>query len=173
MIFEIPLLLFVGAATIVGGSGWYMGFIWRHERDKARRERDARPGINYKPPVEPLLVNDRSHGLKECWYSSSGWRWTCECGQSGTLSAFERPKGTEENAILAWKAHVKVHTDHVLPTTEFSHRECDHRFVGLWTLFEKYRKACYCQTTNDELILLNEQAKKIEKPSEKGVQLEA
>lgn len=99
---------------------------------------------------------------KKIWPHYGDWNWSCECGRQGKLSSFDTPKASEENAIKAWRDHVETHERLVLPTNELSHQECDARFVGLWALFEKYRTACYCQTTSNDLILLNQEVKKFE-----------
>lgn len=123
------------------------------------------------------LVSDHKHGLARLnrrQNSADTWDWRCECGRTGMVMWSTPGGGTEENAIKNWKKHVEVHEKYLVPTHEHSHAMCDKRFVGLWSLFERFRAACYCQAANDELIILNQEVKAVEKSleksSEKGVQ---
>lgn len=172
-------ILFV-ITVVVALVGWAGFFITRFiERPKLqfelRQTKDRVSSLNAIPRTVSL-VSDKKHGLRyleRTNTSGSGWSWTCQCDRHGVLSTYDGIKPTEERAILDWRKHVEIHERLILPTNELSHQECDARFVGLWSLFEKYRTACYCQQTNDELILLNQEVKKFEKVPEKGVQLEA
>lgn len=123
------------------------------------------------------LVSDRKHGLKSVTKRTSHsktWDWRCECGRTDYVDPYSPGGGSEENAIKEWKKHVAIHEKYLVPTHEHSHAICDKRFVGLWSLFERFREACYCQTANDDLIVLNEEVKvvekSLEKSSKKGVQ---
>lgn len=167
---EIPFYILLALGVVFMALGGAV------ETYISRRSKKKNPEPVVNPPRRQELVSDKKHGLRYLERGGSGgtqWSWTCECGRRGVLSNFDAIKPTEERAILDWRKHVETHARLVLPTNELSHQECDARFVGLWALFSKYRKACYCQQTNDDLILLNQEVKTFEKVPEKGVQLEA
>lgn len=172
---EVPILLLVILALAVAAGlsiAFAVNITKRSEILKLKRELDRANTKPYKTP----LVSDKKHGLHWLSKNTTGsWAWQCECGRDGkVVTKFDGPTPTEELAILQWKAHVETHEKYLVPTNEHSHAMCDKRFVGLWALFEKYRKACYCQNVNNELIVLNEEVKKLEKKDpEKDVQLEA
>lgn len=168
---EVPVIFIVLMAIAVI-AGFATAFeVHTNMRSKVRAaERAAVTSVQNTAYLtqRPHLVSDKKHGLHKCWYESSRWRWKCECGVGASVPNITDSKG-EAIAIKNWRVHVEVHERLVLPTNELSHQECDARFVGLWSLFEKYRTACYCQTTSNDLIMLNQEAKKF-KPAKKEIE---
>lgn len=168
---EVPILFAIIACILIVGGGitaFAFGVTGRSWKLKYKRELAKPQQYVWKP----TLISDKKHGLKQCYLNTGQWVWNCECGVSGKSRTAFGEIASEENAMKQWLAHVQIHEKYILPTHELSHAACDKRFVGLWALFEKYRKACYCQNVNNELIVLNEEVKKLEeKSSEKGVQL--
>ncbi len=169
----VPIIFIVFAAIAVA-AGFVTAFtVYYTMRSKVlEAERRANHAVPFK---DSELVNNHKHGLKSLWQNSGTWNWRCECGRGGKLVyTGSGALPTEERAILRWRAHVETHERLVLPSNELSHQACDARFVGLWSLFDKWRTACYCQSTSNDLILLNQEVKKfVPKTEEKSVQLES
>lgn len=168
---EVPIYFIVIMAVLVAAgfsTAYAVHATMKSKVQVAERALANGPFIKSVQTQRLQLVSDKKHGLQRCWKSGSYyWNWLCECGVGEQISS----DSTEEKAITKWRSHVETHERLVLPTNELSHAECDKRFVGLWALFEKWRTACYCQTTSNDLILLNQEAKKFEKKEvEKDVQ---
>lgn len=166
---EVPIYFIVVMALLVA-AGFTTAFAINVTKKSEIAALNRRlQGSVSQAPWRPSLVSDKKHGLRRCWFENARWRWQCECGIGASVPNISNPTG-EEIAIKGWRSHVEVHERLVLPTNELSHAECDKRFVGLWALFENWRTACYCQTTSNDLILLNQEAKKFEPKPAKEIE---
>lgn len=161
---EVPILLLVAAALVSAIGGAFAFIFWTSAKTWERNYNGAITQMaNNTRSNRTALVSDKKHGLKWLNKNTSGsWMWTCECGHEGKVVVTSNSNPSEEKAILQWKSHVETHEKYLVPTHEHSHAKCDQRFVGLWSLFEQYRTACYCQTTSNDLIMLNQEVKKFE-----------
>lgn len=167
---EVPFLLLVAACVAVAASSAIaiaLGVTGRSWKLKYEREA-AKPRFERAWKAE--LISDKKHGLQRCRKDMGQWHWMCECGVAGVSKTSMGETASEENAMKQWLAHVKVHEKYIMPTHELSHAACDKRFVGLWSLFEKYRAACYCQITSNDLILMNQEAKQFDPVKKKEIE---